>query len=111
MKTIIFSVCLSLVSFLSYSQSNQTNVLQIKRIWEDGTEYPTYTSFYFFPNQPLPKCNEFDVAKVKKEYDENVKHIKELYPNAKFRQVVVQYQPSRHEIELTFEKFKEIICH
>lgn len=109
MKTILTGLFL-LVGVSVNAQTNQTHTLQVKKIWEDGREYPTYTGFSFFPNQPLPKCEDFDVAKAKLEYEENVKHIKELYPNAKFRQVIVIYAPSRHEVELTFEKFKEILC-
>lgn len=109
MKTVLTSLFL-LAGLTANAQVNQTNVLQAKRIWEDGKEYPVYTSFYMFPNQPWPKCEEFDVAKIKKEYEENVKHIKEKYPNAKFREVAIRFQPASHEVELTFEKFKAIIC-
>lgn len=109
MKTLFIFLFL-LIAFSVHAQSNQTNVLQTKRIWEDGKEYPVYTSFYIFPNQPWPKCGEFNVVRIRKEYAENVKWIKDKYPNAKFREVVIRFQPASHEIELTFEKFQEIIC-
>lgn len=109
MKTILTSLFL-LVGVSVNAQVNQVNTLQIRRIWEDGREYPTYTAFYLFPGQPYPKCVDFNVAKYKKEYEENMKWIKEKYPNAKFRQVAIRYKPTNHEVELTFEKFKEVIC-
>lgn len=95
---------------LAMGQTNQTNLLQTRKIWADGREYPAYTGFYLFPSNPFPKCGEFDIVKTKAEYAENVKHIKEKYPNARFREVVIQYQPSKHEVELTFEQFQKIIC-
>lgn len=117
MKTLLlfslaqFALAILLV-VVANAQSNQTNVLQTKRIWDDGREYPTYTAIYLFPNKEkqFPRCDEFDLAKIKKEYTENVTWIKQKYPNAKFREVVIQYAPSRHEVELTFDQLKEIAC-
>lgn len=109
MKTILTSLFL-LIGLVVNAQSNQTNTFQARRLWNDGKEYPVYTAFSIFSIQTFPKCADFDTVKLKMEYEENVKLIKAKYPNAKFRQVVVRYQPSNHEVELTFGKFREIIC-
>lgn len=88
-------------------------VPQNKQVWARHKMYHTYTAIFIsIPrNEPwFPKCADFNIDTIKKYYTLNVKQMKAKYPNARFREVVLQYPPKGTEVELTFDQFKEIIC-
>lgn len=114
-----------LLLFIAASSFGQTQtaigITQSKRIWGDDTKYSVYIGiFVALPkNDPafFPKCNEFNFTAIKGAYNDEVARLKEKYPAARFREVVLRYpspmkgQVTQNvEVELTFDQFKEIVC-
>lgn len=118
MKTLL----LLFISVASFAQTQTAiGITQSKKIWGDDTKYSVYIGiFVALPkNDPafFPKCNEFNFAAIKGAYNDQVTRLKEQYPAARFREVVLRYpspmkgQVTQNvEVELTFDQFKEIVC-
>lgn len=113
---------LLLITVASFGQTQTAiGITQSKRIWGDDTKYSVYIGiFVALPkNDPsfFPKCNEFNFQAIKGAYNDEVARLKEKYPAARFREVVLRYpspmkgQVTQNvEVELTFDQFKEIVC-